>query len=197
LALSAVACNQTPPEVETLLTEKIDGQDAKRVDFATFGFVSFFDENEEVDVLKLVVLASEDPDACAGLGNDASQFLADLRDGQIAGTFVLTEATLFGESAITAGQTFKGDLANLDEVDPRFLVSDGSDFDVEAVDIEREGQIDVLDFDGQDLKANIFATLNQEQSGVVNDQINVPMSLQILRAPLCEALSAAIPVPAQ
>lgn len=191
--LAAAACDRGPREVEVILAQEIDDQDGKDIRFATFGFSSTFDEDDEIAIFRMILIASDNPDLCGTLSNDPAALDA-LKSGQLAGTFALAEIEAFGVEEITPDLTIKGDIETGDLVDLRFLVSDGTDFDVEAVDLDQEGQLDVLAFDGQELKANLFVTLNQEQSagllfGGGNDSINVDMSVQILRAPLCPALS--------
>ena len=180
LALSTGCFNQDAGDVKVTLENKIQGEDGKDIKFAIFGAA------ENNGRVSMVIIASNNDDLCGEVGN-AATFIDDVESGEEPGDFILT--TVLVDGALNAGERFDGDLQTDQIVDPKFIVGDGADLVVEAVDLDAEGTVLLNDFNGQTLAATIEVNLNKELSGVLNDDLNEPLTAEIFVATECPALS--------
>jgi hypothetical protein len=187
LALSTIAalgCNITPREAKFLTEGRIKGENPKNAKFAIFGAV------ENAGRVNMILIATDDQGLCDKVGGDLTKFLEDISTGQIAGTHVLTVVDAPG--ALAAGAQLAGDLDAGDFVSPAFLVANGSELQVEAIDRDGEGLVEIQEFDGQTLSGVVNVTLNRELSGFFNKKINVPMVGEVFAATECADITAGL-----
>jgi hypothetical protein len=181
LVLSTGCFNQEVGDVKVTIENKIQGENGKDIKFAIFGAA------EANGRVSLVLIASKQPDLCAEIG-DAATLIDDIGTGQEPGDFILT--TVLVDGVLGAGERFDGDQQADQIVDPKFIVGDGAGLVVEAVDQDAEGTLNLTAFNGQTLVGTIEANLNKELSGIINDDLNEPLAVEILLATECPALSS-------
>lgn len=180
-ALFSFGCNQEPGDVEVLLEDKIQGEDGKDIAFAIFGAA------EQNGVVSMIVVASDNEDLCGEIGADVDLFIQNAKEGQFANQFVIT--TVLAQGQLADGVTLQGDQQNGEAVNPEFIVGNGADPLVDAVDQDEEGELTIDAFNGDTLAATISANLNQEISGIINDNINVGLDVNVLNATECGVLT--------
>lgn len=181
-ALSLGCFQQEVGNVEVLLEDKINGEDGDNIQFAIFGAA------EQNGVVSMVVIASDNPDLCGEVGGDAAAFLLDIEEGQIASDFVVT--TILADGQLADGVTFRGDNQENQLVAPSFVIGNGAEALVIAIDKDAEADFTIDTFDGNTMAGKLVANLNQEGEGLFGtNDINVRMDVNIFTSQECAALT--------
>jgi hypothetical protein len=181
LSLTVGCFNQEPGDVQVTLDNKIQGEDGKNIQFAIFGIA------ENGEQTSAVIIASDNADLCGEIGNNAAAFINDIQAGEEPGEFILT--TILVNGSFADGERFDGDQQENQLVDPQFIVGNGADLLVQAIDQDGEGTLNIDTFDGNNLVGSLEVNLNQEISGIFNDDLNDPMVVEIFASSECAALS--------
>ena len=165
------------------ISDDIQGQVPNALTFAIFGSGTkqIIDEDDnEINVSTLFILASNDENICDLINQNPIQFFDDLFSADKDGEFVIFKFET--ENQIEEPDEFDNNF------ETNFLVSNGIDFIVDAVNKQNQGKFNLLDINDNFLSANFNINLNFDRNNFVNPDIDSDMTGRFFNANRCQGI---------
>ncbi len=189
--LSAACFRPNLSQADMSISDDIQNEAPNALTFAIFGqgTAEGIDEDDNlITVSTLYLLASEDTNLCDTIGNNPVTFFADLTTADIGGEFV--SFTFQGSNPVDGPQEFSNN------INANFLVSNGTEFVVDAINSDQTGSFRLLDFEpGERLSANFSVRFDFDRNNFINSELDATLDGRFLNASPCAAIDEFFSIP--